>query len=145
MCNFQKVLLSLSRILLEFVDNALDDAEVLFHESGGRYPYPIQITIAYDKNKKVLTITDNCRGMSLEQLEHLVVQVGESTKKGVSWLNGQFGFGLHSFRAAAKHCTVVSIDMVFSELSRCPRVFNPIRQLVLPFLAIRSQFHIQRR
>lgn len=95
-----------SRILLEFVDNALDDAEALYQEQGG-YPYPILITVSYDKHNKTLTVTDNCRGMSVEQLEWLVVHVGESTKKGVSWLNGQFGFGIHSFRAAAKYCTVV--------------------------------------
>jgi HSP90 family molecular chaperone len=102
------VLIPTSRILLEFVDNALDDAEVLFQENGGRYPYPVQISVTYDKQKKTLEVTDNCRGMSTEGLRSLVEGVGESKKKGVSWLNGQFGFGIHSFRAAAKFCTVIT-------------------------------------
>ena len=36
--------------------------------------------------------------MSQEQLQRLIEKVGESQKKGVSWLNGRFGFGVHSFR-----------------------------------------------
>lgn len=34
-------------------------------------------------------------------MQRLVKNVGESQKKGVSWLNGRFGFGVHSFRAAS--------------------------------------------
>ena len=36
--------------------------------------------------------------MGPEQLQRLIEKVGESQKKGVSWLNGRFGFGVHSFR-----------------------------------------------
>lgn len=49
---------------------------------------------------------DNCRGMSVMELQRLVERVGESSKKGVSWLNGRFGFGVHSFRAAAEALVV---------------------------------------
>eukprot|EP01126_Amoeba_proteus_P055720 TRINITY_DN6935_c0_g7_i3.p1 TRINITY_DN6935_c0_g7~~TRINITY_DN6935_c0_g7_i3.p1 ORF type:complete len:376 (-),score=64.72 TRINITY_DN6935_c0_g7_i3:183-1310(-) len=99
---------STSRIVMEFVDNALDDAEELYRDNGDCYPYKIQIILKIDKDRKTITIEDNCRGMTPKQLETLVLNVGESTKKGVSWLNGQFGFGIHSFRAAAKYCTVIS-------------------------------------
>jgi len=92
---------------MEFVDNSLDDAEELYQGSK-RYPYPIRVVVSFDTASKTLSVSDNCRGMNGEKLESLVTQVGESTKKGVPWLNGQFGFGLHSFRAAAKNCTVLS-------------------------------------
>jgi hypothetical protein len=39
-------------------------------------------------------------------LERLVRYIGESTKASTSWLNGQFGFGVHAFRAAADRLVV---------------------------------------
>jgi len=46
-------------------------------------------------------VTDNCRGMSKETLSRLVQNVGESNKRGSKFTNGQFGFGVHAFRACA--------------------------------------------
>jgi hypothetical protein len=59
------------------------------------------------QKNRTLRIIDNCRGMSPTQLNALVCSVGESKKKSVPWLNGKFGFGVHSFRAAAKTITFV--------------------------------------
>jgi len=49
-----------------------------------------------------VSVTDNCRGMTKEILSRLVVNVGESNKRGSKFTNGQFGFGVHAFRACAK-------------------------------------------
>jgi len=46
--------------------------------------------------------TDNCRGMTKGVLSRLVVNVGDSNKRGSKFTNGQFGFGVHAFRACAR-------------------------------------------
>jgi hypothetical protein len=90
------------RVLMEYVDNALDDAEVLFRENGNVYPYPIRIDITIDRANRAVIIKDNCRGMTRETLERVVRNIGESQKRGQTWVNGRFGFGVHAFRAAAE-------------------------------------------
>jgi len=50
-----------------------------------------------------VTVTDNCRGMDQDTLNRLIVNVGESSKRGSKFTNGQFGFGVHAFRACAKN------------------------------------------
>ncbi len=91
------------RILMEYVDNALDDAEVLYRQNDNAYPYPIEIDLTLDLSAAAVTIQDNCRGMSREVLERIVRSIGESDKRGLTWVNGRFGFGVHAFRAAAEH------------------------------------------
>lgn len=90
------------RILLEYVDNALDDAEALYRANGNAYPRLVTIDIIIDPGARTVTVRDNCRGMVPRTLERVVVNVGESHKRGVSWVNGRFGFGVHAFRAAAR-------------------------------------------
>ena len=90
------------RVLMEYVDNALDDAEVLFRENGNVYPYPIRVDITIDRANRAVVIQDNCRGMTRETLERVVRNIGESQKRGQTWVNGRFGFGVHAFRAAAE-------------------------------------------
>lgn len=90
------------RILMEYVDNALDDAAYLYRDNQGAYPYPIAIDVALDEAKRTITVRDNCRGMTRETLQRVVQNVGESEKRGVTWVNGRFGFGIHAFRAAAE-------------------------------------------
>ena len=90
------------RVLMEYVDNALDDAEVLFRENENAYPYPIRIDITIDRANRAVIIQDNCRGMARETLERVVRNIGESQKRGQTWVNGRFGFGVHAFRAAAE-------------------------------------------
>ncbi|MCB0225365.1 MAG: ATP-binding protein [Anaerolineae bacterium] len=91
------------RVLMEYVDNALDDAEALYVDHNQRYPYPITIDITIDAAAGAVTIQDNCRGMSRDVLERVVKNIGESQKRGVTWVNGRFGFGVQAFRAAAEH------------------------------------------
>merc|ERR550534_927805 len=49
-----------------------------------------------------VTVTDNCRGMDKRTLNRLIVNVGDSSKRGSKFTNGHFGFGVHAFRACAK-------------------------------------------
>ena len=90
------------RVLMEYVDNALDDAEALYRDNGGVYPYPIHIELMIDREQRAVSILDNCRGMTRDTLERVVRNVGESQKRGQTWVNGRFGFGVHAFRAAAE-------------------------------------------
>ncbi len=92
---------SSERILMEFVDNALDDAEELYQANALAYPHAVRIEVIIDSARRLVTIRDNCRGMRVERLIRIVENVGDSTKKGLTWVNGRFGFGVHSFRAAA--------------------------------------------
>merc|ERR1719320_1550017 len=139
-----------SRIIMEYVDNSLDDAEALYVESKNAYSRPIKILVEVNRlkvqppqkevetvapnadiksaidaasavkesvvvPKKVkkklkaqetwitdVTVTDNCRGMDRKTLNRLIVNVGESSKRGSKFTNGHFGFGVHAFRACAK-------------------------------------------
>lgn len=93
---------SSERILMEFVDNALDDVEALYRANAEDYPFEIRIAVLLDLTRRTVTVCDNCRGMRRETLERIVERVGESQKKGITWVNGQFGFGVHAFRAAAE-------------------------------------------
>jgi hypothetical protein len=46
--------------------------------------------------------------MSPQELCDLLSEVGRSKKKTVPWANGQFGFGVHAFRAFAREAVFVS-------------------------------------
>eukprot|EP00929_Paragymnodinium_shiwhaense_P119226 TRINITY_DN91106_c0_g1_i1.p1 TRINITY_DN91106_c0_g1~~TRINITY_DN91106_c0_g1_i1.p1 ORF type:complete len:662 (-),score=155.84 TRINITY_DN91106_c0_g1_i1:154-2139(-) len=94
-----------SRIMMEFVDNSFDSAESLFDMEQNAYTRPIliDIVVAGTAEEPVLWITDNCEGMAPETLCEVVTKVGESKKRGQSFVNGQFGFGFHSFRACAEN------------------------------------------
>jgi len=133
-----------SRIIMEYVDNSLDDAEALYKESKKSYSRKIQILVEINRKKaeqqpvqqndvserEVLngtksilgavkakkksgktqekwitevTVTDNCRGMDQASLNRLIVNVGDSSKRGSKFTNGHFGFGVHAFRACAKN------------------------------------------
>jgi len=141
-----------SRIIMEYVDNSLDDAEPLFDEDKGVYSREINIDVRINRQKVVpeeeklandaasaaaaasaegadapapaaqpapkkkkkkepkkeakyitwVRTTDNCRGMTKGVLSRLVVNVGDSNKRGSKFTNGQFGFGVHAFRACAR-------------------------------------------
>ncbi len=90
------------RVLMEYVDNSLDDAEMLYRAHNQTYPYDIRIEVRLDLEQRAVTVLDNCRGMTKEVLERTVRNVGESHKRGLPWVNGRFGFGVHSFRATAE-------------------------------------------
>ncbi len=98
---------SATRVIMEYIDNSLDDAET-YHKESGSYPYLIEITVDVDAKKREVTITDNCRGMNREKLVRVVEYVGSSDKKAQPWTNGQFGFGVHAFRACCKRLEIIT-------------------------------------
>lgn len=93
---------SSERILMEYIDNALDDAAILYRDNAEAYPFEARIEIIIDRHQRYVTVRDNCRGMKREDLERIVGKVGESKKREITWVNGRFGFGVHAFRAAAE-------------------------------------------
>jgi len=99
---------STSRILMEFVDNAFDSAEALFDRKSNSYTRPISIEVLVDMSTYTLKVTDNCEGMPRETLARVTTNVGESQKRGQSFLNGQFGFGMQAFRACCRSLRVRS-------------------------------------
>lgn len=97
----------LCRILMEYVDNSLDDAERYYNRETGIYSKPVKILIGISEDPSCVVITDNCHGMTKRQLTRLIQNVGESQKHS-KFTNGQFGFGVHAFRACCKNLTVFS-------------------------------------
>eukprot|EP00931_Biecheleriopsis_adriatica_P112973 TRINITY_DN8788_c0_g1_i1.p1 TRINITY_DN8788_c0_g1~~TRINITY_DN8788_c0_g1_i1.p1 ORF type:complete len:648 (-),score=156.97 TRINITY_DN8788_c0_g1_i1:19-1908(-) len=99
---------STSRILMEFVDNAFDSAEAFFDKTDNSYSRPVKIDILVDTERSAVTVTDNCQGMSSDTLARVTTNIGESQKRGQSFLNGQFGFGMQAFRACCSSLRVRS-------------------------------------
>lgn len=90
---------------MEYVDNAIDAAEGHRRENS---MFVGKVLIDIDLTKKVVSFSDDCGGMSPDQLLALLNSIGESSKKSVPWANGQFGFGVHAFRGFARYATFSS-------------------------------------
>ena len=93
------------RAAMEYIDNSVDVAAIN-KRKGLKENYTICIDI--DTHNKTISFLDNCGGMSPNELCNLLSNVGKSTKKAVSWANGQFGFGVHAFRAFAEVAQFIS-------------------------------------
>ncbi|MBU4350702.1 ATP-binding protein [bacterium] len=93
------------RAAMEYIDNSIDIATIN-KINGLDRNYKVHINI--DTYNKIISFLDNCGGMSPDELCNLLSNVGLSTKKAVSWANGQFGFGVHAFRAFAKTAQFIS-------------------------------------
>jgi hypothetical protein len=104
--------LSPSRIVIEFVDNSIDDMEGSYNSEDNSYPRRVNINVHINSKKNYVRIVDNANGMDVDTLTRLVSNVGDSSKRkssnGVSTVNGRFGFGLQSFRAAAQKINIIS-------------------------------------
>lgn len=110
------------RTVMEYIDNSLDSAEALYRANGDRYPHEIRITVHIDTRQNRVTVTDNCLGMTRDTLRRIVEKVGESQKRGQTWVNGRFGFGVHAFRAAAdwirfrtRHADDALVELMFNK------------------------------
>ena len=109
---------STPRVLMEFVDNAIDDAEAFYEygadegalgegtEAFGAYGRSVEVDVFVCREKRSIRVVDNCRGMPPEVLKRVVLNVGESKKRGVAFLNGQYGFGMQAFRTCCESLTV---------------------------------------
>lgn len=108
---------SSARVFMEYIDNSLDSAETLY-VPGQKYPYKIKIQVKIDPAKQTVIFSDNCVGMDRgvqdgkgnwkDGLLAIVTNIGESNKKSVPWLNGQFGFGAHAYMACAEKMKIVT-------------------------------------
>ena len=83
-------------------------AQVGFDPVQGRYSRPVRIRVFVSQTQRTIRIVDDCRGMAPDVLSRVVMGVGESHKRGLSFVNGQFGFGMQAFRAACARLTVRS-------------------------------------
>lgn len=102
---------TLSRVLMEYIDNAFDSADEFFDEKKQIYDHDVFISIKIDRNKRKVVIADNCVGMNKEELKRLAEEINNSDKaveKGRPWINGQFGLGAHAFRHSAQTLVVTS-------------------------------------
>lgn len=128
------------RAAMEYIDNAVDAASIQ-KENGAALKAVLEINV--DINGKKVSFTDNCGGMSPQELCDLLSEVGRSKKKTVPWANGQFGFGVHAFRAFAKEAVFVSqkkgheeakikIDRTFDENMSVPCESTDGKQLDKP-------------
>ena len=128
------------RAAMEYIDNAVDAASIK-KESGATLKAVLDISV--DINSRKVSFTDNCGGMSPQELCELLSEVGRSKKKTVPWANGQFGFGVHAFRAFAKEAIFISkkkgsqeakikIDRTFDENVDVPCELTDGKQLDKP-------------
>ncbi len=128
------------RAAMEYIDNAVDAASMR-KESGEKINAILDINV--DIEEKKVRFTDNCGGMSPDELCDLISKVGRSKKKAVPWANGQFGFGVHAFRAFAKEAIFVSkkkaseeakikIDRTYNEDTEVSCVATDGKQLIYP-------------
>ena len=128
------------RAAMEYIDNAVDAASIK-KESGVVLKASLEIRV--DINSKKVSFIDNCGGMSPQELCELLSEVGRSKKKTVAWANGQFGFGVHAFRAFAKEAIFISrkkgheeakikIDRTFDENVNVPCEVSDGKQLEKP-------------
>jgi hypothetical protein len=102
--------LSPSRIIIEFVDNSIDDMEKSYNQEENSYSRHVNINVHINSKKNYVRIVDNAGGMSVDTLTRLVSNIGDSSKReeSSSNVNGRFGFGMQSFRAAAHKLNIVS-------------------------------------
>jgi len=128
------------RAAMEYIDNAIDAATIMVQRGELIKP---ALKVHVDTVSKTISFTDNCGGMSPQELCELLSEVGRSKKKAVPWANGQFGFGVHAFRAFAREATFVSrkkankearitIDRNFDETTEVPCETTDGNQLEKP-------------
>jgi hypothetical protein len=89
------------RAMMEFVDNSADAAAVDATK-------PRHLTVTVDSAEREVSFEDDCSGMSPADLAGLLGSIGQSTKRNLPWVNGEFGFGVHAFRAYAQDAEFVS-------------------------------------
>jgi hypothetical protein len=89
------------RALMEYVDNAADAAAVDDQK-------PRHLRISVNTTQHEVVFEDDCSGMSPKQLGDLLGSIGTSKKTHLPWVNGEFGFGVHAFRAFSRYIEFTS-------------------------------------
>jgi hypothetical protein len=94
---------------MEYVDNSLDSAEILYDPGSNCYRRIIEIIVFKQGNSfknGMVIITDNSSGIS--NFKKVVESIGNSDKKADYTTNGQFGYGIYSFMAACGRMEISS-------------------------------------
>lgn len=103
---------SISKALMEYIDNSFDSADDFFDEKKDLYKRDVLIKIFIDRITNSISIQDNCEGMNKTILMGLGNSINDSEKKRReqkrSWVNGEFGLGCHAFRFFAQELIVTT-------------------------------------
>lgn len=103
---------TLSKALMEYIDNAFDSAEEFYDFKTRKYVRDVRIKIIIERRENKITILDNCNGMDQNIIEGLANSINESEKRRReqkrAWINGQFGLGAHAYRFFAQNLVVTS-------------------------------------
>lgn len=125
---------SLSKALMEYIDNSYDSADDFHDDSDNLYSHTVEIKVLIDRNNHKISIQDNCQGMSEDILKGLANSVNDSEKKRREqkrpWVNGQFGLGAHAFRYFAQRLIVTTKEKGERQLSILIDRDNPNAQLI---------------
>ncbi len=116
------------RVLLEYIDNSIDAAEIYYNKDTNSYSYGIKIQIEksdLSKNNQEIRITDNCSGMNIYKNKPLTIF--RSEKKNDPVTNGMFGFGLFSCFSICNSlsiCTMKSTSRTECSFTLTPETFK---------------------
>ena len=100
---------SIYRVFMEFIDNSLDAAQEFYNIETQSYNKEINIAIKFSGNGLEdfkVEISDNCKG--IHDLSRIVSSIGNSNKRDLPLVNGQFGFGMCSFIAFCNKMTITT-------------------------------------
>ena len=95
------------RVLMEYIDNSIDAAEIYYNKETNSYNYEIKIQIEKNgstQNDREILFTDNCSGMNIYRNKPLTIF--RSEKKNDLGTNGMFGFGLFSCFSICNSLTI---------------------------------------
>ncbi len=112
---------SLSKALMEYIDNSFDSADDFYKSQSGLYDRTVKILIKIDRKNHKITIKDNCEGMNVDILKGLANSINDSNKKRREqkrpWVNGQFGLGAHAFRFFSQKLIVTTKQKETNQIS----------------------------
>jgi len=115
---------NLNRIIMEFVDNSVDSDDVRSRKIPNEKHPILEIHANIDLDRRNIWIRDSGPGMGEAELLRLINGIGRSVKRDSPGLNGQFGFGVHAFRAAADKLVVYSTTLADPSIVRNVNLFR---------------------
>lgn len=96
-------------IIFEYIQNSIDSA-LEFNKTYSKEEMR-KVFVHIDEKKQRYVIQDNCMGMTTNEIEELPKNVFNSRKKKYSWVVGQFGYGIQSFRSRFEKVTISSMNI----------------------------------
>lgn len=103
---------SLSKVLMEYIDNSLDSADDFYNDQIDHYSRDVLIEVKIDRKDNIISVKDNCEGMDSSKIRGLANKINDSEKarreQKRAWVTGQFGLGAHAYRVFAQELMVTS-------------------------------------